>query len=337
MISTGPVVSTKVAHDYFGHGKVLLSGEYFVLDGAMALALPTTVGQSMRVRYEQSYAPTLNWKSYDLNGKEWMEANFEYWHFNEIDGKNSDVTQFLQGLLRQARRQNPHFLREEMSTFVETRLGFPLEWGLGSSSTLIHNIAQWAYTSPFELLFKTVGGSGYDIACAQSQTPILYEKKSGGPNWSPISFHPPFSESLYFIYLGKKQDSRAAVKMFEKSCPYSPELINAISSITSDMARAHYLTEFDFLIRAHEEIVSKTIKMTRIKEERFADYWGEIKSLGAWGGDFILATSNRTAEETRDYFINKGHYVFIPYHELILKEEGHPFSLSRQPQRMGLH
>ena len=49
---------------FYGHGKLLLTGEYFVLDGAMALALPTTVGQSMKVRYRHSYQPTLNWKSF---------------------------------------------------------------------------------------------------------------------------------------------------------------------------------------------------------------------------------------------------------------------------------
>ena len=67
---------------FYGHGKLLLTGEYFVLDGAMALALPTTVGQSMKVKYRHSYQPTLNWKSIDHSGKVWFESDYEFWHLN---------------------------------------------------------------------------------------------------------------------------------------------------------------------------------------------------------------------------------------------------------------
>ncbi len=51
----------------------------------------------------------------------------------------------------------------------------------------------------------------------------------------------------------------------------------------------------------------------------FSDYWGEVKSLGAWGGDFVLVTSKKPIEETREYFLNKGNDVFIPYAELIIE------------------
>ncbi len=36
----------------------------------------------------------------------------------------------------------------------------------------------------------------------------------------------------------------------------------------------------------------------------FLDYFGQTKSLGAWGGDFILATGNK---DTPKYFKNKGY------------------------------
>jgi len=54
-----------------------------------------------------------------------------------------------------------------------------------------------------------------------------------------------------------------------------------------------------------------------VREARFADYWGELKSLGAWGGDFVLATSTRDPQETRDYFRARGLDTVIPYGELI--------------------
>ena len=143
--------------NYFGHGKILLSGEYFVLDGADALALPTQAGQSLSVKYEQSFSPSLSWRAYDSNGELWFEVDYEFWNFDIIkeDQKKDQKAIFLQSLLRQARKQNKHFLREDINVYVETKLGFPKDWGLGSSSSLIYNMAQWAYISPFELLFET--------------------------------------------------------------------------------------------------------------------------------------------------------------------------------------
>ena len=35
---------------FYSHGKLLLTGEYLVLDGALALAVPCKLGQSLTVR-----------------------------------------------------------------------------------------------------------------------------------------------------------------------------------------------------------------------------------------------------------------------------------------------
>ena len=223
---------------FFGHGKLLLTGEYFVLDGALSLALPTKVGQSLSVNYTQSFSPSLSWKSYDVNGNLWFDSKFEFWHFKCIDENPSEEALFLQKILQQVRKQNPHFLRDNVDVKVETRLGFPITWGLGSSSSLIYNIAQWAYISPFELLFKTHGGSGYDIACAQSDGPIAYKKISSGPNWSPIYFNPSFKNQLFFVYLGKKQNSREAVKDYNKKRPFDQVTLNKVTELTQNFLNA---------------------------------------------------------------------------------------------------
>ncbi|HLE12381.1 MAG: hypothetical protein A2504_01235 [Bdellovibrionales bacterium RIFOXYD12_FULL_39_22] len=306
---------------FFGRGKLLLTGEYFVLDGATSLALPLKVGQALTVEYAQSYSPKLHWRSFDVNGNLWLDCRFEFWRFNCLDERVPKEIELLQTLLRQARKQNPHFLRDEVDVYVTTKLGFPLEWGLGSSSSLIYNIAQWAYISPFELLFNTYGGSGYDIACAQSDGPILYEKQKSGPNWSPTKFNPPFSDKLYFVYRGTKQDSQAAILRYNQSWPYPPEAIYSISEITKGILEAKSLDEFNFLIAGHEKLVAKYLKLIPVKEEFFADYWGEIKSLGAWGGDFILVTSDRSYKETKAYFEERNFNICIPYKDLVLSED----------------
>lgn len=317
---------------YFGHGKLLLTGEYFVLDGAMALALPTKVGQSLSVKYSPSFSPTLSWKSYDVKGNCWFDSKFEFWHFKCIDENPSEEALFLQKILQEVRKQNTHFLRDDVDVKVETHLGFPLTWGLGSSSSLIYNIAQWAYISPFELLFKTHGGSGYDIACAQSDGPIAYKKISSGPNWSPIYFHPSFRENIYFIYLGKKQNSREAVLDYNKKRPFSQGLISKITELTQEFLNAQTLKQFQHAIHDHEKLVGESLEMIPVKDRLFSDFKGAIKSLGAWGGDFVMAATEEDLTSVKAYFMSKGLDVVYCYDDLISEPVE---MISKESMKMG--
>ncbi len=303
---------------FYGHGKLLLSGEYFVMDGAEALALPTTVGQSMKVKYRHSYQPTLNWKSYDHSGKVWFESDYEFWHFHPIKSQGSAKQDFVQNVLKAVRFQNPHFLRDDMDVFVETKIEFPLEWGLGSSSTFIYNIAQWAYVSPFELLKKTIGGSGYDIACAQAISPIRFQKVDHKPQWERAPFDPHFKDQLFFVFLGNKQSSEDEVLKFQElKIEGKSSIVSEISQLTREMIHAHDLVTFNKILATHENIIASALKYQKVKDKFFADFWGEVKSLGAWGGDFVLVSSDRTAQETRDYFYQKGFTTFIHFSEIV--------------------
>lgn len=303
---------------FYGHGKLLLSGEYFVLDGANALALPTTVGQSMKVKYRSSYQPTLNWKSYDHTGKLWFESDFEFWHFNPIKAQESVIQKNVSETLVAARLQNPHFLRDDMDVFVETKIEFPLEWGLGSSSTFIYNIAQWAYVSPFELLKKTMGGSGYDIACAQAAGPIRFQRLEHKPQWESVSFNPSFKDQMYFLYLGQKQSSANEVMKYnDMDIDNKAAIVSEISQLTREMMSASDLVTFNKVIVNHENIIASALKYQKVKDLYFKDFWGEVKSLGAWGGDFALVTSDRPHHETRDYFANLGFTTLIAYSEIV--------------------
>jgi mevalonate kinase len=306
---------------FYGHGKLLLSGEYFVLDGAEALALPTTVGQSMKVKYRHSYQPTLHWKSIDHAGNTWFEANFEFWHFNAIKPLENYTERFVSDALKAVRLQNPHFLRDEMDVFVETKIEFPLEWGLGSSSSFIYNVAQWAYVSPFELLKRTIGGSGYDIACAQAMGPIMYKKHDGKPQWESAPFNPSFKNELFFIYLGQKQNSyNEVMKYTEMKIENKAQVVTEVTQLTREMIHANDLVTFNKVIRSHEDVVGRALGYQKVKDLHFSDYWGEVKSLGAWGGDFAMVTSDRSPTETREYFESKGFNTVIPFSEIIYSE-----------------
>lgn len=303
---------------FYGHGKLLLTGEYFVLDGARAIALPTKLGQKMHIKYRPSNNPKLYWKSYDVDNNCWFETVFELWHFRSDDEEDEQV-QVLQNILRQARSLNIHFLRDEVDIFVETVLEFPLDWGLGSSSTLIYNISQWAYVSPFELHARSFGGSGYDIACAQSMGPITYETNGKHPRWETINFNPIFKDNIYFVYLNKKMNSRTGIQRYRDLVQDAKELANKIDAITARMLGCIDLNEFEELICEHEYLVSAAMDLPRVKDSHFSDFWGEIKSLGAWGGDFVLVTSRENEEKTKKYFSERGHNVCFSFEELILQ------------------
>ena len=304
---------------FYSRGKLLLSGEYFVMDGARALALPTRLGQHLTVTYKKSYNPCLQWKGLNSLGNTWFEAAFELWKFDLITGgRETPENLFLQKILRAVRKKNHHFLRDEETLVqVTTRLEFPLEWGLGSSSTLIHNIAQWATISPFDLQLQTCEGSGYDIACAESSGPIFYEKTPQGLHWGPLPFYPPFSKQLYFVYLGKKKATREAISDYHHWEGDKTGLAVRLSTMTEELSKAQTLKDFEFFLNGHEVLISQNLKLPRVKDLYFTDYWGTVKSLGAWGGDFILVTSTRNEKETRRYFAQKGFPVFFPYSKII--------------------
>lgn len=303
---------------YYGHGKLLLCSEYFVLDGAKALALPTVLGQNMSVKYQRSDDPKIIWKSYDSNGKLWFECNFDIWRFNTLEGNTSEEALVLQSILRQARVQNIHFLREEVDTIVETRLEFPLTWGLGSSSSLIYNIAQLAYISPFELQDKTFGGSGYDIACAQSLGPIMFQKKNSLHSWEATEFNPLFKNKIFFVYLNKKQNTKDAIENYYNiDLKDKNSIIKRLNEICDQMSDSIDLVEFESLIYEHENLISESLSLKKVKDLYFSDFWGSVKSLGAWGGDFALVTSSQSKKETQEYFKTRGFNTLLTFDELI--------------------
>jgi len=47
----------------------------------------------------------------------------------------------------------------------------------------------------------------------------------------------------------------------------------------------------------------------------FSDFSGSIKSLGAWGGDFVLVAHS---ENPTAYFKEKGYEVIFSYHQMVL-------------------
>ena len=190
---------------------------------------------------------------------------------------------------------------------------FERQWGLGTSSTLISNLALWSQTNPYKLLQNSFGGSGYDIACATAKSPLIFRKQHLDPHIERCKFKPPFKTSLYFVYLNKKKNSREAIEFFKKQNIVKEQVAYA-SSLTREIMNVNKLNDFERLITEHESFISKILGVVPVKDKLFPNFQGAIKSLGAWGGDFILATGDTDAPR---YFRTKGFDVVITYEEML--------------------
>ena len=295
---------------FFSHGKLLITAEYAVLDGAKALALPTKLGQSLEVKPIES--PEIRWKSFDHNGTLWFETTLQLPSF-EANVTNETAKRLSECFLAIAKLQPGCFVAHN-GFEMHSRLEFPQNWGLGSSSTLINNLAQWAKVDAYKLLAATFGGSGYDIACAQHPYPITFQKNlNSSPKVEKAVFNTPFKDQLFFVHQNQKQNSRDAIAHYNTLKTTQSLDFSELNALTDALLVATTLEEFEVLMSKHETIVGNLIQHPPIKASHFSDYNGAIKSLGAWGGDFFLATGTE-----QQYFKDKGYNTIIPFKEMVL-------------------
>ncbi|WP_431125518.1 GYDIA family GHMP kinase [Flagellimonas flava] len=299
--------------EFYSNGKLLLSGEYAILDGAVGLAVPTKFGQSLQISPITSNK--LEWRSFDVDNSLWFEAQFAIPELKLLASNDKDASNRLKQIFMGVRETNGEFLVYEEGLMVETRLSFPRNWGLGTSSTLINNIAQWAMVDAHDLLHSSFGGSGYDIACAQHNSPLLYHLRDNHPSVQEVRFDPPFKENLFFVYLNEKQNSRDAIANYRLLEFDKAELVHNLTHITKNMVTCSTLVEFEALMDLHEQTLSEVLKVPTVKNRLFPDYPKSIKSLGAWGGDFVLATGS---PEDQLYFKNTGYATILPYSDMVL-------------------
>lgn len=302
---------------FYSNGKLLITGEYLVLDGATAFALPTKFGQNLIVRKGQNQE--IIWKSYNYDDQLWFEDVISFSEIiNNVEAKTETVKTTLITILHEAYLLNADFINKADGYEISTHLTFPKNWGLGTSSTLLNNIAQWVKIDAFILLKNSFGGSGYDIACAQNNTPITYRLDQNLPIVEKVEFNPEFTKNIFFVYLNKKQSSKIAINAYYNNKNENlTENILDNNKITKAILEAKTLNEFAYYVEKHEIHLSNILELETIKEIAFPDFNGVVKSLGAWGGDFVMAISK---ENPKDYFTSKGYETILTYDEMILQE-----------------
>ena len=78
---------------FYSNGKLLITGEYFVLNGALSLALPTVYGQYLEINKNDSNI--INWTSYNYDKEIWFKCEIDKDNLiiegQIIDLKNSKI------------------------------------------------------------------------------------------------------------------------------------------------------------------------------------------------------------------------------------------------------
>jgi mevalonate kinase len=301
---------------FFSNGKLMLTAEYFVLDGALSLALPTIQVQKLSVINSEKKDFFIHWQSIVQN-EVWLDFFLaENFDITLVKGELEKAA-IIQQLLKLVQLEKPLLLQNSFSYQIKIEADFPHNWGLGSSSTLIGNIAKWSGLNGFMLNEKIFGGSGYDIAVALESKPVLYQLENKKPVYKTTNIHFPFAENLFFVHLNQKQNSREGIAHYKQLHIDKQPIIQQLNEITNNIFQAENLQQFETLLNQHEDIIAQSLQLKKVKDLFFADYWGSVKSLGAWGGDFVLATSHKTKAETLQYFQQKGYETILDYKDII--------------------
>lgn len=299
------------------HGKLLLSAEYMVMHGATALAVPLKLGQTLEISHTEN-SSVFTWKAFQ-DSKIWFEAVFDPATLQVLNTSNQEMASDLKNIIRACIELMPSFQESLFRKDAVTRLDFSPEYGFGSSSTLVSLLAEWAEVNPLDLHFMVSEGSGYDVACALADGPITYKLRDALPQYQHVHFNPPFRDQLWFAWLGNKQAT--ADHLHEVAGGINPgfETKYKFSEFTKAMIEATGLDEFRRIMEEHEEELSGILGMERIATS-LPDLPGSAKSLGAWGGDFIMIATEFDRKTLETYLAKKGINILYSYEELVYEK-----------------
>ena len=289
----------------------MLTSEYVAVDGALVLAIPTKLGQELFYTENEDQKSLIFWEAYHQN-QLWLKTTIDYKNWKILETNDFKASEFILKTLKNVQNLSEIKLKNDTSYHIKTNLQFPSDFGLGSSSTLMNNLAEWANIDPFILNEISLGGSGYDVAVAKEKSAVLYSRFPERI-YEAIDFQPNFKDELIFIHLNQKQDTREGISHY-RSKPTSTELINDYSKLTEKIINSQNLEEFSQLMTIHEQKLSDFLGIPTVKEKYFQNCPGFVYSLGAWGGDFVLASK---FGDYQDYFKQRGFSKIFSWKDLI--------------------
>ncbi|KQT15485.1 30S ribosomal protein S6 [Chryseobacterium sp. Leaf404] len=297
--------------EIYSPGKLMLTSEYFAVDGALVLAVPTKLGQEFFFDEIADAKSLIFWEAYHQN-KLWLKAVIDYKKWQIVETNIHSSAEFILKTLKNVQSLSETKFKGTDSYNLKTNLQFPADYGLGSSSTLMNNLAEWSHIDPFLLNSLSLGGSGYDIAVAKAKSAVLFQNKPE-IHFEKVNFKPKFKKELIFIHLNQKQDSREGISLY-KSKIKSQKMIDEFSKLTKNILLCDELDNFSELMMLHEQRISEFIEIPTVKSIFFEDCANFVKSLGAWGGDFVMSAKFEGYEE---YFWGKGFTTIYNWDDII--------------------
>lgn len=304
---------------YFSHGKILLAGEYAVMCGVEALAFPVKAGQWQHVWEMQAKGVSkLVWQSKDADGTVWFECRIDTDIMHVAETGDQELSDTLLKLLSYIKQQKPSlFLHKNIR--IETECEFNRTYGLGSSSTLVCNLAKWSGVDAFELQEHVFGGSGYDIAVGNLGKPLVYWREQTFPNWSSWQLPADLTHGWYLAFPGQKQNSREALKDVKAEL----EKVNADIALLQQMnaciqaiKNPRSMPMLEAMLEMWQALLSQRLDLPRPYETLGLTpvKGGLCKYLGAWGGDVLLINltfleAHQTAFENME---------LIPWNEYVI-------------------
>ncbi|WP_106916876.1 GYDIA family GHMP kinase [Chryseobacterium aurantiacum] len=295
----------------FSPGKLMLTSEYFAIDGALVLAVPTKLGQEFFFEEKDDARSLIFWEALHQD-KHWLTAVIDYKNWQILETNIPASAEFILKTLKNVQQLSTTKFKTNFTYHLKTNLQFPANFGLGSSSTLMNNLSEWAEIDPFHLNTISLGGSGYDIAVAKEKSAVLFQNKPE-IKFEKVDFNPSFKDELIFIHLNQKQDSREGINLY-KSKNKSPELVDEFSDITKKILLCNELESFSELMMIHERKIAYFLEIPTVKEKIFSDCPSFVKSLGAWGGDFVMSAK---FGGFKDYFWEKGFTTIFEWKNII--------------------
>jgi len=295
--------------NYRANGKLLLTSEYAITQGAKGLAVPTRYGQKLNYK-PNAVDGCIRWESRTHEGEIWFWAELDL----ALNILNTSDDEIASRLVKQLLvMQNRTALLDRPGLF-ETNLEFPADWGLGSSSTLSSLLAQCTGSDALTDFRKAHGGSGYDLACGTAKGPIIYQLENDYPVVTPTTIDFEFKHDIGFVYSGKKQRTSESLKMVEKK-PFSDTQIDRFNELTDAFLASKTVLELEEVIIEHETLISEHFGISKINDVQFSGFHGQVKSLGGWGGDFVLVTRLASSKKM---LRNAGYKVIFPFKSLAL-------------------
>lgn len=290
----------------------MLAGEYAVMCGVEALALPVRAGQWQHVwEMPAKGVSKLVWQSKDADGSVWFECRVDtdIMHVSETTSETYSDT--LLRLLFCIKEQKPElFLHKNIR--IETECEFNRSFGLGSSSTLVCNLAKWSGVNAHLLQERAFGGSGYDVAVGNLGRPLVYWLENNESNWSSWQLHPDFTDDWYLAFPGEKQNSRdslAGVKAQLDKMSNDVALLQQMNACIQAIKSPRSLPMLEAMLEMWQALLSQRLDLPRPYETLGLSpvKGGLCKYLGAWGGDVLLINltflqANEIAFENMEIF-----------------------------------